>query len=89
MTTENIGTEVSGMDLNRILTDMVKSIVENPDEVVVNEKKTEDGIVFTLSVAPDDTGMIIGRHGNIANALRTVLRAAAKLSGEKVVVEIK
>ena len=77
------------MDLKLILTDMVKAIVENPDEVSVIEEKTDNGIVLTLSVAPDDTRMIIGRHGNIAHALRTVVRAAAKLSNEKVVVEIK
>ena len=46
-------------------------------------------VTLTLTVSPSDTGMIIGRHGNIANSLRTVMRAASKITGDKVTVEIK
>ncbi|MBR5447148.1 MAG: KH domain-containing protein, partial [Clostridia bacterium] len=45
--------------------------------------------VLTLTVADSDVGMIIGKHGKIARALRTVVKAAAKVSGKKVSVEIK
>ena len=50
--------------MSELLTTMAKSLVNNPDEVVV--KKTERGntIVFELSVAPDDMGKITGKNGN-------------------------
>ena len=68
---------------------MVKAIVDNPDEVQVAEARDGSNVMLTLTVSPSDTGMIIGRHGNIANSLRTVMRAAAKITGDKVTVEIK
>ena len=46
-------------------------------------------ITMTLSVAPDDMGMVIGRHGKIAKAIRTVIKAAAAPGGKKVNVEIR
>ena len=68
---------------------MVKAIVDNPDDVQVAEARDGSNVTLTLTVSPSDTGMIIGRHGNIANSLRTVMRAAAKITGDKVTVEIK
>jgi predicted RNA-binding protein YlqC (UPF0109 family) len=50
------------------------------------EKNT---ITLTLTVAPDDMGMVIGRHGRIAKAIRTVMKAAAVNSGKKVNVDIR
>lgn len=42
-----------------------------------------------LTVAPDETGMVIGKHGKVAKAIRTVVKAASAGSGKKVTVEIK
>ncbi len=82
-------TRTQEIDFSRILTDMVKAIVDNPDEVSVIESRDGTNVTLTLTVSPSDTGMIIGRHGNIANSLRTVMRAAAKITGDKVSVEIR
>ena len=82
-------TRTQEVDFCRILTDMVKAIVDNPDDVQVAELRDGTNVTLTLTVSPSDTGMIIGRHGNIANSLRTVMRAAAKITGDKVTVEIK
>ena len=82
-------TRTQQIDFSRILSDMVKAIVDNPDDVQVAEARDGTNVTLTLTVSPSDTGMIIGRHGNIANSLRTVMRAAAKITGDKVTVEIK
>ena len=76
------------IDFKTLLTDLVRPIVDTPDAVNVTEE-TESGLVLTLTVAEGDVGMIIGKHGKIARALRTVVKAAAKISGKKVSVEIK
>ena len=50
---------------------------------------TADGTVLTLNVAENDMGMIIGKHGKIARAIRTVAKAAAKIADKKITVEIR
>ena len=76
--------------LKDVLTDMTKAIVEKPDSVSVTESAGEDGeILLTLSVDPDDMGKVIGRHGRIAKALRTIMKAAATSVEQKVTVEIE
>ena len=67
---------------------IAKSLVDNPDEVVVTEKETEKGLVLELKVAPSDMGKVIGKQGRIAKAIRTVVKAAATKANLKVVVEI-
>ena len=73
----------------RLLEDMAKAIVEHPDQVSVTSEDADDEIVLTLSVAEDDMGMVIGKRGNIARAIRTVVKAAGKLDDKKISVEIK
>ncbi len=65
-----------------------KALVENPDEVVVNEKKDGRNIVLELHVAPSDMGKVIGRQGRIAKAIRSVVKAASTRENLKVDVEI-
>lgn len=78
------------ISLKDILTDLAKAIVDNPDQVVVNEQTDNDGsVLLILTVAPEDMGMVIGRHGKIAKAIRTVMKAAANSIKTKVTVEIK
>ena len=76
-------------NLQETLLDIAKAIVDNPDEVKVETEEVERTITLTLTVAPDDTGMVIGRHGKIAKAIRTVIKAASVSSGKKVNVEIR
>ena len=77
------------MDFKKILEDMARAIVDSPDQVKVEEECEGEDITLILTVAPDDTGMVIGRHGRIAKAIRTVMRAAAAGSGKRVTVEIR
>ena len=67
---------------------IAKSLVENPDEVVVTETEKEDAIVVELKVGASDMGKVIGRQGRIAKAIRTVVKAASSESPKKVIVDI-
>ena len=77
------------MDLKQILTDIARAIVDTPDAVNVIENVDGDNVELTLIVAEDDTGMVIGRHGRIAKAIRQIMKAAANTCGKHVTVEIK
>ena len=67
---------------------LVRALVENPDEVEVEELEENGDVVLEVTVADDDLGRVIGRGGRIANALRTVARAAATKEDCRVIVEI-
>ncbi|WP_026510003.1 MULTISPECIES: KH domain-containing protein [unclassified Butyrivibrio] len=67
---------------------IAKALVDNPDEVVVNEKKEGRNIIIELHVAPSDMGKVIGRQGRIAKAIRSVVKAASTRENLKVDVEI-
>ena len=54
---------------------VVKSLVENPDDVVVERLIDEKGVLLTLTVNPEDLGRVIGKRGGTAQSLRTLLRA--------------
>lgn len=68
---------------------LAQSLVDQPDAVTVEEQETDDAIVFTLSVAPDDMGRVIGKHGKIAKAIRSIVKSASYKLTKKVVVEIR
>ena len=67
---------------------IARSLVEHPDAVEVTETQSDDTTVIQLKVAEDDMGMVIGKQGRIAKAIRTVVKAAATKANKKVVVEI-
>ncbi|MBQ5772978.1 MAG: KH domain-containing protein [Clostridia bacterium] len=75
--------------MQETLVNIAKAIVDTPDEVQVTREEDERTITLTLTVAPDDMGMVIGRHGKIAKAIRTVIKAASASCGKKVNVEIR
>ena len=77
------------MELKQVLTDIARAIVDNPDAVNVTENVDGDDVELVLTVADGDTGMVIGRHGRIAKAIRQVMKAAANTCGKHVTVEIK
>ena len=64
------------------------SLVDHPEEVVVNESEKEDALVLELKVATDDMGKVIGRDGKVAKALRTVIKAASRNYPKPVYVDI-
>ncbi len=67
---------------------IVKQIVDNPEEVKVQEIKAEKVILLEISVAKEDMGKVIGKGGRVANALRTIVGAAAAKLRKRVMVEI-
>lgn len=67
---------------------LVRALVEKPDEVEVEEFEEDGDLVLEVTVADDDLGRVIGRGGRIANAIRTVARAAGARDDRKVIVDI-
>ena len=76
-------------DLKETLSNIAKAIVDHPDDVTVLETQDEDKVTLVLSVAENDMGMVIGKNGKIAKAIRTVMRAAASADGKEVNVVIR
>lgn len=67
---------------------VVKSLVDHPEAVVVERKIDEMGVLITLSVHADDMGMVIGREGMTAKALRTLLRVIGAKNNARVNLKI-
>ncbi len=67
---------------------IAKSIVNSPDDVVVTEEESEQGITLKLQVADDDKGRVIGKQGRIAEAMRTLVRVKAAKAGTRAILEI-
>jgi predicted RNA-binding protein YlqC (UPF0109 family) len=72
-----------------LLEALARALVDDPDAVTVEDFAEDDGtVVLELSVAEDDYGTVIGRGGRTANALRTVVKAAAVRDGRRVLIDI-
>jgi predicted RNA-binding protein YlqC (UPF0109 family) len=68
---------------------LARSLVTDPEAVRVTEVEEVEGeVVLELEVADDDLGRVIGRGGRVANALRTVIKAAATRAEKRAMVEI-
>ncbi len=67
---------------------MSKSLVDDPDQVQITQVQGAQSVIFELSVAPGDTGKVIGRQGRIINAMRTLVRVAAAKQGKHAVLEV-
>lgn len=74
--------------MTKLVEVIAKSLVDNPDGVVVTEKTDRQGTVISLKVDADDMGKVIGKQGRIAKAIRTVVNSAAIREKKKVTVEI-
>jgi len=70
------------------LIQIVKALVDNPEQVQVNEIESTQTVVLELKVAKSDMGMIIGKQGRTVNAIRTLLNAASGKAGKKHMLEI-
>lgn len=66
----------------------VKALVDNPEDVKVERKIDEMGVLITLDVNPADMGMVIGREGQTAKALRTILRVIGARNNARVNLKI-
>jgi predicted RNA-binding protein YlqC (UPF0109 family) len=67
---------------------IARAIVNSPDQVVVTEETSEEGLTLKLQVADEDKGRVIGKQGRIAQAMRTLLRVKAAKEGTRVNLEI-
>ena len=67
---------------------IVKSLVDYPDDVVVNQEEDDRKITYSLTVHKDDVGKVIGKQGRIAKAIRTVVYAAASNESKRIHLEI-
>lgn len=78
-----------GDEVERELVEYIaKSLVDDPEKVEVNLIEGEKSTILELRVAEDDVGKVIGKHGRIAKAMRTLLSASSTKSGKRVVLEI-
>lgn len=67
---------------------LAKALVDHPDQVLVAQTENDKSIYLQLIVAPEDMGKVIGKQGRIANAIRTLVKAAAVKDGRRVHVDI-
>lgn len=71
-----------------LLEEMVKSIVDKPENVEIREIPGEKVVIYEVKVDKEDLGKVIGKQGRTAKAIRTILAAISLKRGKKVVVEI-
>lgn len=74
--------------MEELLEYLARQLVDSPDDVRVERSEREDAVILELHVASDDLGKVIGRHGRVARALRTLVRASGVRSGERRYLEI-
>jgi predicted RNA-binding protein YlqC (UPF0109 family) len=75
--------------VRELLVYLAQQLVDEPDKVEVEQFEEDDGtVVLELSVADDDYGKVIGRGGRTAQALRTLVKAAAVKDNRRVLVDI-
>jgi predicted RNA-binding protein YlqC (UPF0109 family) len=75
-------------EIKNLIETMVRSIVDSPSEVFIQEEDTGRGLFYEISVAKDDVGKLIGKKGRIAMAIRTVAKASGAKNGVRVSVNV-
>ncbi|CAB4814304.1 MAG: KH domain-containing protein [Actinomycetota bacterium] len=84
MTVEN---QIPAPVASAVLEHVVRSIVDNPDAVIVSASPGRGRLRLEVRVGPDDLGRVIGKRGKTAQAIRTLVRAAASRDGVDVEVD--
>ena len=74
--------------MTELLEFLVRALVEDPEAVVVEELEEDGDLIYEITVAEDDLGRVIGKGGRVANAIRTVAKAAAVRIDRRVIVDI-
>ena len=82
------GNRIEGSVPRAVLEYLAKAIVDDPESVAVEVEEGRSNVSLRLNVSPDDMGRVIGRRGRTAQAIRTVVRAAAAREGMDVHVDI-
>ncbi len=76
------------VELSSLVSYMAANLVDQPEMVRVKQIDADGSVILEVRVAPDDMGKVIGRHGRVARAMRTVVKAIAARQGKKATVEI-
>ncbi len=79
---------MKGENLKGLVEFVAQSLVDEPDAVRVDEFQRGNSIQLTLNVSKADMGRVIGKGGQVANAIRTLLKVAAAREGHRVNLEI-
>ncbi|MBK5233826.1 MAG: KH domain-containing protein [Thermoleophilia bacterium] len=74
--------------MQEMLLFLTRSLVEDPDAVQVEELEEDGDLIYEIAVGQDDLGRVIGKGGRVANAIRTVAKAAAVKEKRRVLVDI-
>jgi hypothetical protein len=74
--------------LKEFLEKLIISIVDNPDQIKISHIEGETVCIYELRVGQGDYGKVIGKHGQNANAIRTILGAVSKKDGKRIIFEI-
>lgn len=74
--------------MQEMLLYITRALVEDPDAVEVEELEEDGDLIFEITVGEEDLGRVIGRGGRVANAIRTVAKAAAVREERRVLVDI-
>jgi predicted RNA-binding protein YlqC (UPF0109 family) len=74
--------------MTELLEFLVRALVEDPGAVVVEELEEDGDLIYEITVAEDDLGRVIGKGGRVANAIRTIAKAAAVRLDRRVIVDI-
>jgi predicted RNA-binding protein YlqC (UPF0109 family) len=74
--------------VTELLEFLVRALVEDPEAVVVEELEEDGDLIYEITVADDDLGRVIGKGGRVANAIRTIAKAAAVRIDRRVIVDI-
>ncbi len=86
---DNVGNRVVGAMPRNVLEYLARQIVDEPDAVVIElDESGRNRVDLRLHVAPDDMGKVIGKRGRVAQAIRTVVRAAGARDGVEATVDI-
>lgn len=74
--------------MTELLEFLVKALAEEPEAVVIEELEEDGDLVYEITVAEADLGRVIGKGGRVANAIRTIAKAAAVRIDRRVIVDI-
>jgi predicted RNA-binding protein YlqC (UPF0109 family) len=81
--------EVNKSTIKQLIEYIATSLVDDQKQVKVTESTKESYVVMELAVSPEDLGKVIGKNGQTARAIRTLVNAAASKAGDKIIFEIK
>ena len=79
---------MSKQDLRGLLEYLAKSLVDHPEEVVVEEYHSGGQVQLDLKVSQEDIGRVIGKHGRLANSHRALLKVVAARNGTRVAMDV-